>query len=375
MNLLHEGQRIRDTWEVETLLGEGAFGEVYRVRHDFFGRQAMKVFKLLALDRPETLKLLHEAILLSKLSHPNIIKVFEANTVRTSQGLRTFFTMEYVAGGTLDRQWRSYGERYMPVETTVEIVRQICRGLEVGHTANPPIIHRDIKPANILAGIDGAGLRVRVSDFGLAKSVNPLTLAATAAGTSVFKPPEVFSTAKADSPAADIWAVGVILYLLLTDRLPFPAPAVGLAGDLARFETPPDPPSRFNCLAGPQLDRICAQALSIKVTERYSNASAMLAALGTWTPLGWPALMPMPAISRGESSKVSLGPGGATQDEGEAQRLAKRALQLAQQAAHLPAAADTMEEAFNKWPGLREQYAAKVKLWRCGIATPTFSPA
>ena len=372
MSLLHEGQRIRDTYEVECLLGEGAFGEVYLVRHDFFGRQAMKVFKLLALSRDETKAMLGEPILLSKINHRNIIQVFEANTVMTTNGERSFFTMEYVAGGTLDRFWRSHGEKFVPVETTVDIVRQICRGLEVAHSAKPPIIHRDIKPQNILIGIDAAGQRVRVSDFGLARRVNPLTLAATAAGTTMFKPPEVFSEEKADSAAADVWSVGVLRYLLLSDRFPYGAPEEGSMHNPQRFRRRLDPPSRFNCLSDPRLDEIAARALAVKSKERFQNATEVLTALRSWTPQTLSAdPIPVSVTGLSEGSKTVLGPGEFSQNETEAQRLALRALRLARQAADLPAAADMMEQAFNKWPDLRARYAPKVKLWRCGIATPT----
>ena len=93
-------------------------------------------------------------------------------------------------------------------------MKQICRGLCVAHNANPPIIHRDIKPQNILVGYEADGLRARLSDFGLAKEVNPLTLLATAAGTLSFKPPESFRGKRhSDSPAADVFALGVTMYL------------------------------------------------------------------------------------------------------------------------------------------------------------------
>jgi serine/threonine-protein kinase len=126
MALLEEGQRIRDTYEVERLLGEGAFAEVYRVRHRFLGRQAMKVFKRVGLKMAELEQLLGEAVLLSRLGHPNIAPVFDANTAETPKGLCGFFTMgmEYVAGGSLHSYWRSHGTRLMPVPTAVELVRQ-----------------------------------------------------------------------------------------------------------------------------------------------------------------------------------------------------------------------------------------------------------
>ena len=202
MELLKENQIIRGTYEVERLLGVGAFAEVYRVKHRFLGRQAMKVFKSVGTTMEEIEVMMGEAIILSRMGHPNIIRVFDADVIETSWGTCGFFTMEYVAGGSLEQFWRSYGTQLVPVETTVDLIKQVCRGLSIAHRENPPIIHRDIKPANILVGYDADGLRARLSDFGLAKKVNPLTFLATARGTLAFKAPEAYSQQGVDSKAA-----------------------------------------------------------------------------------------------------------------------------------------------------------------------------
>jgi serine/threonine protein kinase len=86
MRLLNDGQTIRDTYEVERFLGEGAFAEVYRVRHRFLGRQAMKVFKRVGMALDEIHDMLGEAILLSRIGHPNIVRVFDANVLETQLG-------------------------------------------------------------------------------------------------------------------------------------------------------------------------------------------------------------------------------------------------------------------------------------------------
>src|SRR5260370_35599104 len=96
-DLLSEGQTIRGTYEVERLLGEGAFAEVYRVKHRFLGRQAMKIFKTPGMTLEETEQMLGEALMLCRMDHPNIIKVFNADTTETSRGSTAFFTMENVA--------------------------------------------------------------------------------------------------------------------------------------------------------------------------------------------------------------------------------------------------------------------------------------
>ena len=116
MHLLAENQLINNKWTVERLLGEGAFAEVYRVRHNIFGRQAMKVFKRVGMKIEEVEEILYEPVLLANINHPNIIRVFDADTTETPKGRCCFFTMEYIAGGTLERFWKSFGDQFVPVQ-------------------------------------------------------------------------------------------------------------------------------------------------------------------------------------------------------------------------------------------------------------------
>src|SRR5205823_3358149 len=99
--LLEEGQTVRDTYEVERFLGGGAFAEVYRVKHRFLGRQAMKVFKRVGMNLEEIHEMLGEAILLSRIGHPNIVRVFDANVLEAAQGPCGDFTMENIPGGAV----------------------------------------------------------------------------------------------------------------------------------------------------------------------------------------------------------------------------------------------------------------------------------
>ena len=156
MALLEDGEVVRETYEIERYLGEGAFAEVYRVRHRFLGRQAMKVFKTRGMSFEEIEEMLGEAILLSRIGHPNIIRVYDANILESGSATYGFFTMEYIPRGTLDRYWQSYQNKLMPVAEAVYIIKQICAGLAVAHSETPPIVHRDIKPQNILIGYDSS---------------------------------------------------------------------------------------------------------------------------------------------------------------------------------------------------------------------------
>ena len=365
MRLLEEGQIIRDTYEVERFLGEGAFAEVYRVKHRFLGRQAMKVFKRVGMSLDDINDMLDEAVLLSRIGHPNIVRVFDANVIESKRGVCGYFTMENVPGGSLDKFWHSHGVHLVPIETTLDLMKQVCRGIAQAHRENPPIIHRDIKPQNILVGYEADGLRARASDFGLAKKVNPLTLLATAAGTLSFKPPEVFTQQKSDSCAGDVWAIGTTLYLLLTDKLPFPLPpnATWDAPDL--FDGSFPPPSEINPDANKALDRIVLKALEKRPEARYATAKELLDALEHWKPATSESASAATFVSS-EASKTVLGEQSPA-NERSAESRVERAFQ-AKQAGRLSEAADLMEEAFNKSQKLRSKYANQVKLWRCGIS-------
>jgi len=115
MALLKEGEQLRGTYEVERFLGEGAFAEVYRVKHRFLGRQALKIFKRTGMTIEEIDEMLGEATLLSRIGHPNIVRVFDANIGEIERGMCVYFTMEHGPGGTLDKFWRSHGVHTVPV--------------------------------------------------------------------------------------------------------------------------------------------------------------------------------------------------------------------------------------------------------------------
>ena len=376
MPLLAEGQTIRDTYEVERFLGEGAFAEVYRVRHRFLGRQAMKVFKKEGMSAGEVEKTLSEAILLSRIGHPNIVRVFDANVMETDAGLRGYFTMENVAGGTLDAFWRSFGSRLLPVDVALDLARQVCRGLAVAHAETPPVIHRDIKPQNILVGYEASGLRARISDFGLARQVNPLTLLASAAGTLPFKPPEVFANAKSDSPAGDVYAVGVTLYLLLSDCFPYEIGPDFATVSASDFDKQPRPLSELNFDVDSALSDIVARCIARDVHDRYPDARALLAALDAHAEKAEKnshaefaeSAEPGGSLSTARPSAPSRASKTPPRDDPCADEMVRRALKAAREDGHLADAADLMEEAFNLKPGLREKYVSRVKLWRAGVS-------
>lgn len=278
MALLETGEHVTGgSYVVERLLGRGSFSEVYRVRHTVLGRLAMKVLRKVG-TLAQTHELLGEAVLLSRLGHPNVVRVFDAGTVTTAAGQRGWFTMEYVAGGNLDDYRTAHTAGPLPVADSVEILRQLCAGLAAAHGEDPPIVHRDLTPWNILVGQDAHGIRVRIGDFGLARRAQPGLTGGE--GTLAFMAPEALRYGVGSSTAADVYSVGVLAYLLLTDVLPHRDLAHTVYG--AERRRPPVAPSRFNRAVDAALDDLVLRALDPDPGRRPKHAAAFADALEQW---------------------------------------------------------------------------------------------
>jgi len=362
LSILQIGEIIRDTYEVEKFLGQGAFAEVYRVSHQFMRqRQAMKVFKTPGTTLSDLEMGMGEARMLSELRHPNLMEVFDANVMEIQGRRYGYFTMNYMPGGTLETYWRSFGNRFMPVEEVVDVARQLCRGLSLAHSKTPAIVHRDIKPQNILVSYPETGIHVRLSDFGLAKAVNPLTLLASSRGTIGFKPPESFRNQ--DSCPADIWALGTTLYLLLTDNLPFPALGNRDLEDAHRFLRPLIPASSFNSAVDRALDTILFRCLASDPLDRYPHAMELLNDLDRWSP----GADPLGSCLSDYGKTCTPAPTPAATREADAARLAEQAFEVAKDPTRLAEAAELMEEAIGKNPEFRDKYREHLRLWRRGV--------
>ncbi|MFE0805243.1 protein kinase [Streptomyces sp. NPDC058812] len=346
--LLIRAQRINSALVVDRRLGEGAFAEVYRVRHHILGWQALKIFKHVA-SLEATSRLFDEARILSTLGHPNIIRVFDAGTVQTSEGMRGYITMEYVAGGSLERLVDSHSGA-VPVGEAAAVLRQAAEGLAVAHERQHPIVHRDLSLANVLITYDESGLRVKVSDFGLAKETDPGTMAASAQGTVAYMPPEVLRRGTGYSCAGDVWALGTIAYFLLTAHFPYNGGDPVQSFSLERFNQPLLPPSAFNDGVEPELDRLVADMLHVDVADRPATAREV--------------------AERAKALRPSAGVGppshGAAVERSVEERV-RAVIELSRMPGRLADAANQLEETVSRHPRLRERHMARLMTWRRGV--------
>ena len=239
--------------EILEKLGQGGMGAVYRVRQKSLDRVvALKILPILESNDPTFIeRFQREARALAKLSHPNIVMVFE---IGEADGL-PYFLMEFVDGVNL-RQAIQTGE--MTPEEALRVVPQICEALQFAHDEG--VVHRDIKPENVL--LDKKG-RVKIADFGLAKILAPspdnFTLTSTnqIVGTPKYMAPEQIEHPDRVDHRSDIYSLGVVFYEILTGELP-----------LGRF----GPPSGKSS-ADEDLDDIVMRTLEKEPDRRYQNAS------------------------------------------------------------------------------------------------------
>jgi serine/threonine protein kinase len=335
---------VKETYTILEKLGEGAFSEVFLVRHKFLGLQAMKVFKAASLGTASDQ--FKEGFLLSRVGHPNVIRIFEANKIQTDDGERSYLTMEYLPDGTLHDYLAKHSP--LPLDSIISIQKQICAGLSTAHEQSPPVVHRDIKPQNVLIAVSGGQVQVKIADFGLARNIDPKLRLASAAGTLLYMPPEGFL--HYETPASDIYSAGIIFYEMLTGRFPFAAveftneQEFRLSLAKSRAALPPRP-SIFRKGLDRAVEETSLRALEPDMKKRYQSAAEFLAALET----------------------IFLGSYTIERKSKCASKKAMRATEIGQQYAELAKAISLLEEAIKEDPTLKGQYGEILVKWKAGV--------
>jgi serine/threonine protein kinase len=233
--------QLLGSYRVVRQLGEGASGFVYLAVHPQHGEVAIKVLRPEHAFHPEMVaRFFLEANAANRVRHPNIVEIHDFVEPRPSDDGPGYLVMEYLKGQTLSTLVR---DKQLPLSRTLDLVIQVCDALEAAHRAG--VVHRDVKPENIFIVDRGDGRELaKVVDFGIAKLVwgadaqSPLTLKGEVLGTPAYMAPEQLA-GKAVDARTDIYAVGTVLYRLLSGRRPF----TGSLGDLlAKLQRDPPPP-------------------------------------------------------------------------------------------------------------------------------------
>jgi hypothetical protein len=253
-------------YELFDVLGRGGMGVVYRARHLALDRiVALKMILAGAhADPAELLRFRREAEAAARLQHPGIVQVFE---IGEHQGL-PFIALEYCAGGSLGRK---LGGVPLPPVEAARLTETLAQALEAAHQKQ--IVHRDLKPLNVLLTESGAA---KISDFGLARKLDAAsagTQPGAVLGTPSYMPPEQ-ARGEPVGPAADVYALGAILYELLTGRPPFLGHDAYVVLAQVLHEDP-IPVRRHQPAVPRDLETICLRCLHKDTARRYASAAAL----------------------------------------------------------------------------------------------------
>jgi len=258
---------LNQRYQLEEKLGQGGMAVVYQALDLTLDRRiAVKLLKEEFSRSPAFQKRFQEeAQAAANLSHPNIVTVHDFGY----DDHQLFIVMEYVPGQDLKE--RIPAEGGLPLDQAVRLFVQACAGIGYAHRAG--LVHCDIKPHNMLITPDQ---RLKVTDFGIARalaSINPDERSDAIWGSPAYFSPEL-AAGRAPSPASDVYSLGVVLFQILTGRLPFTASSPQEIALQHRFESPPSPRS-LNPDISPQLERIILKVLSKEPSARYRTADQL----------------------------------------------------------------------------------------------------
>ena len=267
---LTTGTLFATRYQIVEELGGGGMGKVYRALDTKVGEEiAVKVIKHeIAADKTTVERFKNELRIARKIVHKSVGRVYDLNEDKGT----SFITMEYVRGEDLKAFIRSSGQ--MAVGTSLRVARQVAEGLAEAHKLG--VIHRDLKPSNIMIDRDG---NARIMDFGIARLVGAkgITGGNVMIGTPEYMSPEQVEGKEAD-PGTDLYSLGIVLFEMLTGRLPFEGDTPLSVAVKQKSEPAPDPRD-LNPQIPEDLDRIILKCLEKSREKRYRSAEDLLADL------------------------------------------------------------------------------------------------
>jgi hypothetical protein len=304
-------------YDIGAELGRGAFGVVVAARHRQLGREVAVKQLSPGLVRDEVVRarFLAEARVLASIDHPHIVPVFDYVEDENS----CILVMERLGGGTV---WRRFVDRGLDQRTACAIAMVACSGLNAAH--HHGVLHRDMKPENVLFGDEGV---LKVTDFGIARVLGNDDALATPdgdiLGTPAYMAPEQASGSDL-GPQTDVYATGVMLYELLSGRLPYPEDAGSLATVLRHINEDPIPLSHAAPTVPGSVAEAVMQALARDPRDRFSTAEEFGVAVGqaassSWgsgwmSYLGVPIREPGPILESAQSGSAFSSPAASHAD-------------------------------------------------------------
>ena len=270
--------RTLGPFEIISELGRGGMAVVYKARQaDLERTVALKILPPeLLIDKSYLARFLQEARSAAALEHPHIMPIY---AVGAAEGIN-YIAMKFIAGQTLKDIVQERGA--LDIAEAAGMLEQVADALDYAHSRG--VIHRDIKPSNMMTDQNGW---VYLTDFGLARggTTAGLTMAGTVMGTPEYMSPEQAQGLATIGPPTDIYALGVVLYELLTGQMPFQADTpMGML--VARLQYPPRPPRDYRSDLPELVEDVIMRALARKPEARYATAKQLIAALKSAAGLG-----------------------------------------------------------------------------------------
>jgi len=309
MSVLSEGQRL-GAYRIVRLLGEGGMGAVYEARQEPLDRRvALKTLHAEHAKNQESIaRFFNEAKVLSRLEHPSIVQVSDFGNAADGTA---YLVMEYLRGQSLASRLDTLSEKgqRLPIATALQVCVQVSDVLSLAHTQG--IVHRDIKPANLMLVADPVapgGERVKVLDFGIAKLSDDRGGVKTATdqvmGTPAYMSPEQCAGAGGVDAQTDVYALGCVLYELLSGRTPFVADGPGRLIGMHLFQEPP--PLRS---VAPQVPSEIAELVHRMLRKEKTQRPTMREAAGELAKqvakqTGMPIAASLPSPTDAEEAKV-----------------------------------------------------------------------